>query len=52
MQKQKVSSIHSEGYFSSEDDTRRKTDQLSKKLKQLGNIFNLKFKINQKILKI
>lgn len=37
MQKQKVSSIHSEGYFSSEDDTRRKTDQLSEKLKQLGS---------------
>lgn len=50
MQKQKVSSIHSEGYFSSEDDTRRKTDQLSKKLKQLGNIFNLK--LHLKILKI
>ncbi|XP_053999268.1 uncharacterized protein LOC128887439 isoform X1 [Hylaeus anthracinus] len=37
MQKQKVSSTHSEGYFSSEDDTRRKTDQLSMKLKQLGS---------------
>ncbi|XP_012174811.1 uncharacterized protein LOC100642278 isoform X1 [Bombus terrestris] len=37
MQKQKVSSTHSEGYFSSEDDTKRKTDQLSEKLKQLGS---------------
>ncbi|XP_076237040.1 uncharacterized protein LOC143180891 isoform X4 [Calliopsis andreniformis] len=36
-QKQKVSSTHSEGYFSSEDDTKRKTDQLSEKLKQLGS---------------
>lgn len=40
-QKQKVSSTHSEGYFSSEDDTKRKTDQLSEKLKQLGNLNNL-----------
>ncbi|XP_076640823.1 uncharacterized protein LOC143352345 isoform X2 [Halictus rubicundus] len=37
VQKQKVSSTHSEGYFSSEDDTKRKTDQLSEKLKQLGS---------------
>ncbi|XP_017876812.1 uncharacterized protein LOC108623056 isoform X2 [Ceratina calcarata] len=37
MQKQKVSGTHSEGYFSSEDDTKRKTDQLSEKLKQLGS---------------
>lgn len=36
MQKQKVPSTHSEGYFSSEDDTKRKTDQLSERLKQLG----------------
>ncbi|XP_076675555.1 uncharacterized protein LOC143372844 isoform X3 [Andrena cerasifolii] len=36
-QKQKVSSTHSEGYFSSEDDTKRKTDQLSEKLKQLSS---------------
>ncbi|XP_050451114.1 uncharacterized protein LOC126851319 [Cataglyphis hispanica] len=35
-QKQKVSSTHSEGYFSSEDDTKRKTDQLSERFKQLG----------------
>lgn len=42
MQKQKVSSTHSEGYFSSEDDTKRKTDQLSEKLKQLGNFIMLK----------
>ncbi|KMQ90974.1 dentin sialophospho isoform x2, partial [Lasius niger] len=35
-QKQKVPSTHSEGYFSSEDDTKRKTDQLSERLKQLG----------------
>lgn len=41
MQKQKVSSTHSEGYFSSEDDTKRKTDQLSEKLKQLGNFIML-----------
>ncbi|XP_015520666.2 uncharacterized protein LOC107224925 isoform X1 [Neodiprion lecontei] len=36
--KQKTPSAHSEGYFSSdpEDDTRRKADQLSRKLKQLG----------------
>lgn len=37
VQKQKVSSTHSEGYFSSEDDTKRKTDQLSEKLKHLGS---------------
>ncbi|CAL7937000.1 unnamed protein product [Xylocopa violacea] len=37
MQKQKVSSTHSEGYFSSEDDTKRKTDQLSEKLRHLGS---------------
>lgn len=36
MQKQKVPSTHSEGYFSSEDDTKRKTDQLSERLKKLG----------------
>ncbi|XP_012215216.1 uro-adherence factor A [Linepithema humile] len=36
VQKQKVPSTHSEGYFSSEDDTKRKTDQLSERLKQLG----------------
>ncbi|XP_018047881.1 PREDICTED: uncharacterized protein LOC108686889 isoform X3 [Atta colombica] len=36
VQKQKVPSTHSEGYFSSEDDTKRKTDQLSARLKQLG----------------
>lgn len=35
-QKQKVPSTHSEGYFSSEDETKRKTDQLSERLKQLG----------------
>lgn len=49
-QKQKVSSTHSEGYFSSEDDTKRKTDQLSEKLKQLGNsiLFSLLYKITFK----
>ncbi|XP_071642584.1 uncharacterized protein [Temnothorax longispinosus] len=36
VQKQKVPSTHSEGYFSSEDDTKRKSDQLSERLKQLG----------------
>ncbi|XP_014474645.1 PREDICTED: uncharacterized protein LOC106744405 [Dinoponera quadriceps] len=36
VQKQKVPSTHSEGYFSSEDDTKRKIDQLSERLKQLG----------------
>lgn len=36
VQKQKVPSTHSEGYFSSEDDTKRKIDQLSGRLKQLG----------------
>ncbi|XP_077278516.1 uncharacterized protein LOC143906344 isoform X1 [Temnothorax americanus] len=36
VQKQKVPSAHSEGYFSSEDDTKRKSDQLSERLKQLG----------------
>lgn len=38
LQRQKAPSTHSEGYFSSdqEDDTRRKADQLSRKLKQLG----------------
>lgn len=36
VQKQKVPSTHSEGYFSSEDDTKRKTDQLSERLKHLG----------------
>ncbi|XP_046752207.1 uncharacterized protein LOC124415019 [Diprion similis] len=38
LSKQKTPSAHSEGYFSSdpEDDTRRKADQLSRKLKQLG----------------
>lgn len=36
VQKQKVPSTHSEGYFSSEDDSKRKTDQLSERLKQLG----------------
>ncbi|XP_043281574.1 uncharacterized protein [Venturia canescens] len=34
--KQKAPSAHSEGYFSSEDDTRRKADKLSQKLKELG----------------
>lgn len=37
VQKQKIPSTHSEGYFSSEDDTKRKTDSLTEKLKQLGN---------------
>lgn len=46
MQKQKVSSTHSEGYFSSEDDTKRKSDQLSEKLKQLGNFITLKSYLN------
>ncbi|XP_024940552.1 uncharacterized protein LOC107267475 isoform X2 [Cephus cinctus] len=37
--KQKAPSTHSEGYFSSdqEDDTKKKADQLSRKLKQLGS---------------
>lgn len=29
-------SINSEGYFSSEDDTKRKVDRLSQKLQELG----------------
>ncbi|XP_014610437.1 PREDICTED: uncharacterized protein LOC106790206 isoform X1 [Polistes canadensis] len=36
VQKQKIPSTHSEGYFSSEDDTKRKTDSLTEKLKQLS----------------
>ncbi|XP_057323386.1 uncharacterized protein LOC130666423 isoform X1 [Microplitis mediator] len=36
MQKHKPLSIHSEGYFSSEDDSKRKADRLSQKLKELG----------------
>ncbi|XP_015183824.1 PREDICTED: dentin sialophosphoprotein isoform X2 [Polistes dominula] len=39
VQKQKIPSTHSEGYFSSEDDLRlvkRKTDSLTEKLKQLS----------------
>ncbi|CAG5100984.1 Protein of unknown function [Cotesia congregata] len=36
LQKHKPVSIHSEGYFSSEDDTKRKADRLSQKLKELG----------------
>lgn len=41
VQKQKIPSTHSEGYFSSEDDTKRKTDSLTEKLKQLSNFFPL-----------
>ncbi|KAG7206787.1 hypothetical protein KM043_000698 [Ampulex compressa] len=35
-QRQKIPSIHSDGYYNSEDDTKRKTDHLTEKLKQLG----------------
>ncbi|XP_015122749.1 serine/arginine repetitive matrix protein 2 isoform X1 [Diachasma alloeum] len=36
VQKSKPVSNYSEGYFSSEDDTKRKADKLSQKLKELG----------------
>ncbi|XP_034937229.1 LOW QUALITY PROTEIN: uncharacterized protein [Chelonus insularis] len=36
VQKPKPLSFHSEGYFSSEDDTKRKAEALSQKLKELG----------------
>ncbi|XP_044006981.1 putative uncharacterized protein DDB_G0282133 isoform X1 [Aphidius gifuensis] len=42
IQKKKPMSINSEGYFSSEDDTKRKVDRLSKKLQELGLKTNTK----------